>query len=102
MSVLHHVPDQKELLNEAVRVADRVIVQEDLVGGHKRKKAYSIFDNFINCDFNFNKNNYHSLEEWKQIFSELGLEICGKEKKKSYFVVDQAVFVLKPKAGFEA
>lgn len=94
ISVLHHVDEQKELMNEAKRVSKKIIIQEDLVSGKFKRKIYSLLDNLMNLELSVKDNNYHSLEEWKNIFKQNGLSLKSVNLKKGYFLVNQAVFIL--------
>lgn len=94
LSILHHVDHQDELIKEVKRVSKKIIIQEDMVPTKMRKVLFSLFDNLINLDFCVKTNNYHSLEEWKQIFKKNGLKLKSMTLKKSYFFVKQATFVL--------
>lgn len=97
LSVLHHVKHQNELLKEVKRVSKKVIIQEDLGSGKIRNKLYSIFDNLINLDFSIQGNNYHSLDEWKDIFKRNGFNLKKVYTKKGFFFINQAIFVLETK-----
>lgn len=94
LSVLHHVNHQNELLEEVKRVSKRIIIQEDLVSSKIRRKLYSVLDNLMNLNFSIQNNNYHSLDEWKDIFKKNGFNLVKVDTKKSYFFINQAIFVL--------
>lgn len=94
LSILHHVSDQKKLIKEAKRVAKKIIIQEDIVSGEFFINLHSIFDNFINLDFSLQKNKYHSINEWVEIFDKCGLKVKSINKKKSYIFLNQATFIL--------
>jgi ubiquinone/menaquinone biosynthesis C-methylase UbiE len=94
LSILHHVPNQKKLIKEAKRTAKRIIIQEDIVSGEIFTGMHSVFDNFINLDFSLQKNQYHSIDEWVEIFTKCGLKVKSIDKKKSYLFLEQATFVL--------
>jgi len=94
LSVLHHLNHQNELLLEAKRVSKKIIIQEDLVSSKIGIKLYSIFDNILNLEISTQKNNYHSFNEWKDIFKRNGLNLQSVKMKKGYFFINQVLFVL--------
>ena len=94
LSVLHHLNHQNELLNEVKRVSKKIIIQEDLISSKLGIKLYSIFDNLLNLEISTQKNNYHSFNEWKDIFKKNGLNLQSVKMKKSYFLINQAIFIL--------
>jgi ubiquinone/menaquinone biosynthesis C-methylase UbiE len=94
ISVLHHVNEQNKLINEAKRVSKKIIIQEDLVSGKFKRKMYSLIDNLMNLEFSIKNNNYHSFEEWKNIFKQNGLNLKSIRLKKGYFLINQGIFVL--------
>ncbi|MFA5361073.1 MAG: methyltransferase domain-containing protein [archaeon] len=94
LSVLHHVRTQEDLLDEAKRVAKKIIIQEDVFEGNYKKFLFSVFDNLINLDFNLNQNYYNSVTEWEKIFKEHGLLISSINIRKRFLGINQATFVL--------
>jgi len=98
LSVLHHVPNQKKMLNEAKRVSKKLLIHEDVIANPKKKMIYLVFDNIINLDYLFNANKYHSEKEWEEIFKENGFKVVKKIKKKAYFsAINQVLFYVEEK-----
>lgn len=95
LSVLHHVNDKKEIIKETKRVAKSIIIQEDIIERGFKRDVFSVFDNFINLDFNLNQNNYYSLQEWKDFFKANNVELKSVEITKRPFNINQATFYLK-------
>ncbi len=78
ITVLHHTREPVEILREAVRVAPRVIVMEDLHKGLFQKYLTFAMDSFLNQEFLGHPHTNMTKEEWEKVFNKLGLKIIDR------------------------
>lgn len=92
--VLHHAQNPTALLKEAKRVSKRIIIYEDLPDGFLSKLVcwfHGIsFDKFWG---NPNRTTFRAKREWKNIFSEIGLNLVFEKEIKN-FPVKKELFIL--------
>lgn len=85
MDVLHHCNNQEEILREALRVlrpGGKVLVLEDTLPEQKHPNQRKIMKFLISKEddlanrqpTNTNPHNYRSINEWKQLFGEVGFD----------------------------
>jgi SAM-dependent methyltransferase len=74
MTVMHHANDPLALLDEALRVAKRVIIIEDLVSSNYSRWRTHVLDRILNFDF-INPIQNLSDEGWKRAFADRGLRL---------------------------
>lgn len=79
--VLHHSRNPRDLLEEAKRVGQKVIIFEDLTDGFLGKLRCYFHWFFWNLFFGkeFAKFNFFSEKEWEEIFKKLNLKIIAKK-----------------------
>lgn len=96
--VLHHSKDPIPLLKEAKRVtSDKIIVFEDLSEGVLTNLICQVHS--ISYNYFFQKNNQRGKflndENWKKIFTDLGLRLISEKRVSSIFnPVKKKLFVL--------
>ena len=78
ITVLHHTKEPIKILKEAVRVAPRVIVMEDLHKGFFQKYLTFAMDSFLNREFFGHPHTNMTKEEWEKVFVNLGLRIIDR------------------------
>ncbi len=81
MTMLHHVPDPKTLLQEVYRVTrDRVIVVEDLYHHGLGRFWTQCRDRILNFEYMDHPCQFKRREEWIELFQKQGFEyVEGKE-----------------------
>jgi len=94
LTVLHHTDNPKEVLSEAKRVANKLVVIEDIYTNPIQKYLTYFVDSIVNLEFSGHPHSNKSDNEWKDVFSELGLKL--KEAKYDRFLLffKQAVYYL--------
>jgi len=94
ITVLHHTPAPERVLEEAKRVAKRVVVIEEVVTGTiNRMLTYSI-DSLFNCEFIGHPHTNKTDMGWKRTFSELELTLVDVRHSKSTFLLNRVTYVL--------
>lgn len=78
ITVLHHVADPAALLREAKRVAQRIVVIEDLYQGAVQKHLTYAMDSILNREFIGHPHSNKTKEEWKESFKALGLKVVDQ------------------------
>lgn len=94
ITVLHHVPHYKELLQEVARVSTEVIIVEDIYENAWDKLNIWFWDSVVNLEFWGHPHNNQSDLEWKKIFRDLGWEL--KEERAGS--IREIVYAFKQKA----
>lgn len=92
--VLHHTPDPAEVLLEAKRVSKRILVFEDIITSPTHKILTAALDSLMNLEFYNQPHTNKSDEEWQSTFSQLGLNILGRECTSSAAVMRHALYFL--------
>jgi len=92
--VLHHTQNPAEILKEAKRVGEKIIIFEDLPEGFLSKLICKFHGISYNKLFrNPNPIFFKSEKDWEKIFDEIGLKIIFK-KRIHNFPVKKDLFVL--------
>jgi SAM-dependent methyltransferase len=78
--VLHHIPDNKRSVEEMGRVAENLVIVEDLVThGSLQSKFYFFWDSLCNADwFKHPPHSNRDSTEWPALFEELNLALVGQ------------------------
>jgi len=94
LTVLHHTSNPKEVLSEARRVADKIIIIEDIYSNTFQRYLTYFVDSIVNIEFSGHPHSNKSDSEWKKLFTELDLKL--KESKQNRFLLffRQAVYYL--------
>lgn len=94
LTVLHHIPEPDAVLQEACRVARRVIIIEDIYHNNIQKWLTFSMDRFINWGYadcpHTNKND----EEWKATFDKMGASLKAVSYRRVLFFFKQAVYCI--------
>lgn len=94
LTVLHHISDPEPVLIEAMRVARRVIIIEDVYETAWQRKYTKVADSITNLEFIGHPHSNRSDEEWKETFSRLGFELLHASVHPFAGVFQQAVYVI--------
>lgn len=94
ITVLHHVPEYKELLKEVARVSREIIIVEDIYETWWDKLNVRFWDALVNLEFFGHPHNNMKDEEWKRLFGELGFRL-EEEKEGS---IREIIYAFKQKA----
>jgi len=94
LTVLHHIEEPDKVLQEACRVADRVIIIEDIYNHFFQKKMTFLMDSFINWGYadcpHTNKND----EEWKATFDRMNMNLKAVTYRRVLLFFKQGVYCI--------
>ena len=96
ITMLHHTDNAEELIQEAKRVSNRVIVMEDIYEGSFQKHVTWFTDSLVNWEFYSHPHANRTDTEWQGIFQQNGLEIEKVEYYRFLLFFKQVTYVLKP------
>ena len=99
LTVLHHTADPEAILAEALRVARRVIIIEDVFESAWQWKYTKIADSITNLEFIGHPHSNRSDGEWRSTFQRLGLRLLHGEVHRFAVFFRQAVYVVEPNAS---
>ena len=94
LDVLHHTRNPEQVLKEAKRVARRLLVMECVYCHRFQKVLTLIMDSILNLEFVYRPWNYHTDEEWRNLFTELGLCIISADSALFWGVFRGATYLL--------
>lgn len=94
ITVLHHTPNPEEIIAEAVRVAKRVIVIEDVVRNPLHSWLTKIWDSILNLEFFDHPHSNKTDCQWRNIFSANNLHIADTQQRWSFLVMWQVTYYL--------
>lgn len=92
--VLHHTYDPTELLVEAKRVSRKIIVLEDIITSSTHKFLTAALDSLLNLEFYDQPHTNKHDEEWRTLFSHLGLKLLDQEYRTSAGIIRHALYFL--------
>lgn len=94
ITVLHHVKDPENLLMEALRVASRVIIMEDIYENSFQKYMTFFADSLNNMEFFGHPHTNKTDREWKQLFREKGIDLLNAEYYQFMYLFRQVSYIL--------
>ena len=94
LTVLHHTSNPKEILLEAKRVADKIIIVEDIYSNPIQKYLTFIVDSIVNMEFAGHPHSNKSDTEWKITFNKLGLKLKATRHDRFLLFFRQATYYL--------
>ncbi|GAB5522542.1 MAG: hypothetical protein Roseis2KO_04140 [Roseivirga sp.] len=74
LTVLHHTPEPAKVLSEAARVAEKVLVIEDVYSNKLQQYLTYFTDSLLNFEFRGHPHSNKSRAGWQQTCQTLGLE----------------------------
>jgi len=92
--VLHHAKNNENILQEAKRVAKKIIIIEDIYTGKTNKLLINFFDNFFNFEFFKNPHSNKTDKEWKELFNNFNLRLESFEYYRSLLVFHHVLYSL--------
>jgi ubiquinone/menaquinone biosynthesis C-methylase UbiE len=95
LTVLHHAKSPEIILNEAKRVAKRIIVIEDVYNSLLQKYITFVIDSFANFQFFNHPHGNKTQNEWTRLFKDLNMEIIECKFQKIAPFIHQTTFFLK-------
>lgn len=94
ITMLHHTPEPEHLIREAMRVADRIIIMEDIYGGELQKQLTFLADSIVNGEFHGHPHTNRTDAGWRETFGRLGLRVEFSEEYRFLGVFRQVTYVL--------
>lgn len=94
ITMLHHTPDPEHLIREAMRVANRIIIMEDIYTNTFQKRLTFIADSIVNCEFFGHPHTNRTDAQWRETFARLGLRIEFAEEYRFLGLFRQVTYVL--------
>ncbi len=98
ITMLHHTPHPEQLIQEAMRVANRIIIMEDIYANSFQKGLTMAVDSLVNWEFYGHPHTNRSDAQWQETFVRLGLRLQWKEEYRFLGVFKQITYVLVPNA----
>ena len=95
ITVLHHTTTQKEIIEEASRVADQVIIMEDVYTNIIQKYLTYWMDSIVNLEFAGHPHSNRDEAGWEKLFDELDLEIVDNQVHRMLIFFRQVTYLLK-------
>ena len=94
LAVLHHTTSPEKLLKEVGRVAERIVLLEDVYDGWLGKYITFLFDSLFNLEFFGHPHSNKSDKEWKECFKKLGFSLVKEDKKRSMVFFKHGIYFL--------
>jgi len=94
ITVLHHIKTPEETLKEAVRVAKKIIIMEDIYTNKFQKIITFIADSINNWEFIGHPHSNKSDKEWRFIFKKNNLKIEKVEYYNFLLFFKQVTYIL--------
>lgn len=95
ITMLHHTTNAEELIREAKRVSNRVIIMEDIYENRFQKYVTWFTDSLVNWEFFGHPHTNRSDAEWKELFERNGLVVEKVEYYRFLLFFKQVTYVLK-------
>jgi len=94
ITVLHHTPDPVSVLQEAKRVAKRIIIIEDIYVNWFHRQLTYFCDSLLNLDFFHHPHANKNDGGWKELFNRMELKLIAAEYKYSFLFFKHATYCL--------
>jgi len=94
LTVLHHCTDPVAVLAEALRVAQRVIIIEDIYYNKVQQYLTYGMDTLVNLGHSAMTYQNKSDEEWQKVFEELEADLVATSSKRVLLFFRQATYVI--------
>ncbi len=95
ITMLHHTTNAEEILREAERVSDRIIIMEDVYESSFQKYMTWFTDSLVNWEFYGHPHTNRTDAEWKEMFERNGLVVEKAEYYRFLLFFKQVMYVLK-------
>jgi SAM-dependent methyltransferase len=92
VNVLHHVSDPDRMLLEAMRVADRIIIHEDIYRSPTQRRLTELMDSITNMEFIGHPHSNRDDAGWRRTFARLGLTVLDAKYRSFWKVFVNATY----------
>jgi len=96
ITMLHHTTNAEELICEAKRVTNRVIIMEDVYESRFQKYVTWFTDSLVNWEFYGHPHTNRTDTEWKELFQKNGLKLIEAKYYRFLLLFKQVTYVLEP------
>jgi len=96
ITMLHHTVHADRLIGEAMRVADRIIIMEDIYESTLQKYFTWFADSLVNGEFYGHPHTNRTDAQWRALFGRLGLAVEQAEYHRFLLFFKQVTYVLVP------
>jgi SAM-dependent methyltransferase len=94
VTVLHHTRNPERVLSEAMRVAKRIIVIEEIYSNIGDKWLTYFIDSVFNLEFVNHPHSNKTDTAWQDAFKQLGLKLLHVKYSRSIWVLKRVTYVL--------
>lgn len=98
ITMLHHTTNAEELIREAKRVSNRVIIMEDIYESPFQKYVTWFTDSLVNWEFYGHPHTNRTDAEWRELFERNGLIVERAECYRFLLFFKQVTYVLSPQS----
>ncbi len=95
ITMLHHTTNAEELIREAKRVSDRIIIMEDVYESSFQRYITWFTDSLVNWEFYGHPHTNRTNAEWRQAFEQNGLVVEQAEYYRFLLFFKQVTYVLR-------
>lgn len=93
-SVLHHTPDPKVVLKEAIRVSKKLIIHENVVTNIFQRYYTYLIDCIMNKEL-IEPHTNKTDKEWKMLFKKLRIDLINVIEENAFLFLQNKTYVLK-------
>jgi len=97
LTVLHHTTDHETLVQEALRVAKKLIIIEDVYFNEVMRYTTYAMDSLVNLEFFGHPHSNRAYQEWKDWLAVRNIAIEYEEMHSVLKIFKQVTFVCKRK-----
>lgn len=94
ITMLHHTRNAHELIGEAKRVSNRIIIMEDIYDGWFQKYLTWFTDSIVNWEFYGHPHTNRTDAEWRELFEQNGLKVERVEYYRFLIFFTQVTYEL--------
>ena len=94
ITMLHHTTNAEQLIQEAKRVSNRIIIMEDVYENPFQKCITWVTDSLVNWEFYGHPHTNRTDAEWKTLFERNGLVLEKVEYYRFLLVFKQVTYLL--------
>jgi len=94
LTMLHHTPDPDAILQEASRIARRLIIIEDVYETAWQGRLTKVTDSITNLEFIGHPHSNRSDAQWRESFDRMGLTLRHRAIYPIFHLFRQAVYVV--------
>jgi len=98
ITMLHHTTNAEELIREAKRVSNRIIIMEDIYENPLQKYVTWFTDSLVNWEFFGHPHTNRTDAEWRELFEQNGLVVERAEYYRFLMLFRQVTYVLRVKS----